>query len=240
MKDLTDHRVIVTGGGQGLGREICLNLAGAGCHVFVADINDKTAREVVDDITHQGGSASALQLDIGDEKSIKSAMEEVRRDGSLDILINNAGVDVTKPIEELSIEEIDRVIRINLRGTFLMSKMALEDMYQQKKGQIVNIASTAAKRAWANASAYHATKWGVVGLSRGLYVEAREHGVKVSTVIPGGMRTPFILDRFPDTPLNKLQDPKNVADVVRFILMQPDDSIIPEVMSLPLMESSWP
>ena len=105
---------------------------------------------------------------------------------------------------------------------------------------IVNIASTAAKRAWANASAYHASKWGLLGLSHALHAEGRPHRVKVTAVVAGGMRTPFLLDRFPELDPEVLQDPANVAETVRFVLTQPDETVIPEVMVLPLRETSWP
>ena len=113
-------------------------------------------------------------------------------------------------------------------------------MRGQGSGRIVNIVSTAAKRAWANASAYHASKWGLLGFSHALHVEARQHGVKVTAVVAGGMRTPFLLDRFPDIDLDTLQDPANVADTVRYVLSQPPDSVIPEIMVLPMRETSWP
>jgi len=113
-------------------------------------------------------------------------------------------------------------------------------MKQRESGHIVNIASTAAKRAWANASAYHASKWGLLGFSHALHVEARPHNVKVTAVIAGGMQTSFILDRFPDTPLDNLQDPKNVADTIRYILTQPAETVIPEVMVVPMRETSYP
>ncbi len=241
MNNLTKKTALVTGGAQGLGKAISTTLATAGAEVFVADIALENAQKTADEITAAGGTASALNLNIADEASMKDYWNRLSSEGKkLDILINNAGVDVTKPIHEISVEEIDRVLNINLRGTFLMTKFALEHMYQNKSGHVVNVASTAAKRAWANASAYHASKWGLIGLSRGLYVEAREYQVKVSVIVPGGMRTPFILERFPDTPLDKLQDPQKVADVIKFILEQPADTIIPEVMVIPMQESSWP
>jgi NADP-dependent 3-hydroxy acid dehydrogenase YdfG len=155
-------------------------------------------------------------------------------------LINNAGIDVTLPIEELAVEDWDRVLRVNLSGPFLMSKYAFPYMKQQGRGHIVNVVSTAAKRAWANASAYHASKWGLLGFSHALHVEARQHNIKVTALVAGGMRTPFLLDRFPDIDVNVLQDPKNVADAVRFVLTQPEETVIPEMMVLPMRETSWP
>jgi short-subunit dehydrogenase len=107
-------------------------------------------------------------------------------------------------------------------------------------GQIVNIASTAAKRAWPNASAYHASKWGLLGLSHALHAELRPHKIKVTAVIAGGMRTPFLLDRFPGIDVSTLQDPVNVANAVKSVLLLPEQTVIPEIMVLPMQESSWP
>ena len=102
------------------------------------------------------------------------------------------------------------------------------------------MASTAARRAWPNASAYHASKWGLMGLSHALHAELRAEGLKVSAVIAGGMRTPFLLDRFPDIDVDTLQDPANVARAVRFVLTQPAETVVPEIMVLPMRETSWP
>src|SRR5690606_21639875 len=134
----------------------------------------------------------------------------------------------------------DRVLDTNLRGPFLLSRLAFAEMKHQGGGHIVNIISTAAKRAWANASAYHASKWGLLGLSHALHVEGREHNIGVTAIVTGGMRTPFLLDRFPDIDVEPLQDPRNVAETIRFVLSQPTGTVIPEVTVLPVRETSWP
>jgi NAD(P)-dependent dehydrogenase (short-subunit alcohol dehydrogenase family) len=157
----------------------------------------------------------------------------------LDVLVNNAAIDKTLPVSELSVADWDRIMAVNLRGPFVMSKVALAQMARQGRGHIVNMASTASKRAWANA-AYHASKWGLLGLSHALHVEGRAQGVKVTAVVAGGMRTPFLLDRFPDLDPGVLQDPKNVAATIRFVLEQPEETVIPEVMVIPMRETSWP
>src|SRR5690606_36659241 len=99
---------------------------------------------------------------------------------------------------------------------FLLTKHGLSHL--APGGHVVNIASTAARRAWPNASAYHASKWGLMGLTHALHAEFRGVGIKVSAVIPGGMRTPFLLHRFPDIDVQLLQDPHNVARAVKFVL----------------------
>jgi NAD(P)-dependent dehydrogenase (short-subunit alcohol dehydrogenase family) len=156
------------------------------------------------------------------------------------VLVNNAGVDYTLPIEELSLNQWDHVMAVNLRAPFVLAKHAARLMQRQGGGHIINIASTAAKRTWPNASAYHASKWGLLGLSHALHAELRPQKIKVSAVIAGGMRTPFLLERFPDIDPGVLQDPANVAKTVRFLLTLPDETVIPEVMVIPMREGSWP
>jgi NAD(P)-dependent dehydrogenase (short-subunit alcohol dehydrogenase family) len=164
----------------------------------------------------------------------------VGRFGHLDILINNAGIDVTCPIEELGVPDWDRVLSVNLRAPFLLSRLAFGRMRAQGGGQIVNIVSTAARRTWANASAYHASKWGLLGLSHALHAEGRPDGIKVSAIVSGGMRTPFLLDRFPDIDESTLQEPSAVAEAIAFVLTRPEPVVVPELMVLPMRETSWP
>jgi NAD(P)-dependent dehydrogenase (short-subunit alcohol dehydrogenase family) len=222
MTSLEGKHALVTGGGRGLGASICKELADAGAKVIAADLNPP---------------ASGLKLDISDEHAVAKAIGALDR---LDILVNNAGVDFTLPIEELSVAQWDQVMRVNLRAPFVLAKHAARLMRTQGGGQIVNVASTAAKRAWPNASAYHASKWGLLGLSHALHAELRPHRIRVSAVVAGGMRTPFLLDRFPGLDPGVLQDPANVAKTVRWLLTLPEESVIPEVMVIPMRESSWP
>jgi NAD(P)-dependent dehydrogenase (short-subunit alcohol dehydrogenase family) len=156
------------------------------------------------------------------------------------VLVNNAGTDVTLPIDELSEADWLRVIGTNLNGPFLLAKHAAAYMRRAGGGHIVNVTSTAAKRAWPNASAYHASKWGLLGLSHALHAELRPHNIRVTAVIAGGMRTPFLLDRFPDLDPAKLQDPMNVATAIRSVLLMPPSTVVPEITVLPMQETSWP
>jgi NAD(P)-dependent dehydrogenase (short-subunit alcohol dehydrogenase family) len=164
----------------------------------------------------------------------------LERMGRLDILVNNAGTDVTLPIDELTEGEWLRVIGTNLNGPFLLAKQAAVQMRRQGSGDIVNITSTAAKRAWPNASAYHASKWGLLGLSHALHAELRPHGIRVTAVVAGGMRTPFLLDRFPDLDPGALQDPADVAQAILGVLLLPRATVVPELTVLPVRETSWP
>ena len=163
-----------------------------------------------------GGSASAWKADVTQEDSIVTVLGHVvERFGRLDAIINNAGVDVTIGIQDLASEDWHRVMATNLSGPFFFAKHGLKHL--ALGGHIINIASTAARRAWPNASAYHASKWGLLGLTQALHAELRGNGIKVSAIIAGGMRTPFLLDRFPDIDVELLQDPVHVAHAVRFV-----------------------
>ncbi len=240
MQELKGKVALVTGAGRGLGEAICHSLAEAGVQVAAADLCAELAAKTARDVRN-GVESAAFTLDVGDENQADRVVRDVvNRFGCLDIVVNNAGTDVTVSVEELQFGDWDRIIRTNLRGPFVMSKTVFPLMRERGGGHIVNIASTAARRVWANASAYHASKWGLLGLSHALHVEGRACGIKVTAVICGGMRTPFLLDRFPDLDPNVLQDPRNVAETVRFVLTQPDETVIPEIMVLPMRESSWP
>ncbi len=240
-RELEGKVAVITGGGRGLGEAIVRELAAAGVTAIVADIRPELVESVVKSVREAGLPVRAAVLDVTDEAAVIRMIDDVWGEfGRLDFLINNAAVDMTLPIEEISTRDWERIMKVNLYGPFLTSKFAMVKMKEQGRGHIVNIASTAAKRTWANASAYHASKWGLLGFSHALHAEARPNNIKLTAVVSGGMKTPFLLDRFPDIDPNNLQDPVNVARTVRFVLSQPDGTVIPEVMVLPMRETSWP
>lgn len=241
MSALEGQVALVTGGSGGLGTAICRMLAAEGATALVADVRVEQAERTAASIRAAGGASEPLALDVTSERSAEEAVRTVlERHGRLDVLVNNAGIDVTEPVDGLTVADWDRILGVNLRGPFLLARLAFPAMRRQRGGQIVNIISTAAKRAWANASAYHASKWGLLGFSHALHVEGRTAGIRVTAVVAGGMRTPFLFDRFPDLDPELLQPPEHVANAVRFALTQPPGTVIPEVMVLPMRETSWP
>lgn len=224
-----------------MGEAVCRSLGEAGARIVVADVQCERAAAMAEKLRHEGIDSLAVSCDVTDPVQAEDALRRaVVHYGPIDILVNNAAIDRTVPIEELTAEEWDRIITTNLSGPFLLSKLVLPSMKQRRGGHIVNIVSTASKRAWANASAYHASKWGLLGFSHALHVEARPHQVKVLAVVSGGMRTPFLLDRFSDLDPGVLQDPRNVADTIRCLLQLPAETVVPEVMVIPMRETSWP
>jgi NAD(P)-dependent dehydrogenase (short-subunit alcohol dehydrogenase family) len=237
--------VLITGAGSGLGEATAHAFARAGSAVVSIDINQEAVERVSRDLGRFDVEAVAMQCDVSDARAVfRTIAAVVDRFGRLDVVVNNAAIDHTVSVDEMTVEQWDQVIGVNLRGPFLVAKAALVAMRRQRSGHIVNVASTAATRAWANAAAYHASKWGLVGFSRGLGVEGRSDGIRVTTIIPGGMRTRFF-DRFieqgiPMPEEENLQDPANVAELILCAVRMPRDSVLQEMIVTPLTETSWP
>jgi NAD(P)-dependent dehydrogenase (short-subunit alcohol dehydrogenase family) len=244
-QDLKGKVVLVTGAGSGLGEATAHAFDRRGCAVACVDVNLAAAERVSRDLAALDAPSVALRCDVRDAEAVFRTVEEVvGRHGRLDVVVNNAAVDHTVSVADMTVEQWDQELGVNLRGPFLVSKAAFPVMQRQRAGHIVNIASTAASRAWANAAAYHASKWGIVGFSRSLGVEGRPHGIRVTTIVPGGMRTHFF-DRFRDQGIpmpdeSNLQDPANVAEVIVFAVCMPAGSALQEVIVTPITETSWP
>jgi NAD(P)-dependent dehydrogenase (short-subunit alcohol dehydrogenase family) len=237
--------VLVTGAGSGLGEATARLFAESGHAVACVDVNAAAAQRVAHDLGGPDGGAIALECDVRNAEAVEMVIQDaVAEFGRLDVLVNNAAVDHTVAIEEMTVEQWDQVLDVNLRAAFLTARAVMPVMKRQGGGHIVNIASTAATRAWSNAAAYHASKWGLIGFSRALGVEGRPYGIRTTTVIPGGMRTHFF-DRFreqgiPMPESENLQDPANVARVILFATQVPPESALQEVMITPVTETSWP
>jgi NAD(P)-dependent dehydrogenase (short-subunit alcohol dehydrogenase family) len=237
--------VLVTGAGSGLGEATARAFAAENCMIACVDVNKNAVERVSRSLEEQDVRSMALVCDVSNAEAVFNTVKIVGEQfARLDIVVNCAAIDHTLSVTEMTVEQWDQVINVNLRGPFLFAKAALPLMQRQRGGHIINIASTAATRAWANAAAYHASKWGLVGFSRGLGVEGREDGIRVTTIIPGGMNTHFF-DRFHEQGIpmpdeKNLQDPANVAATIVFAAQVPPESAVQEVIITPITETSWP
>jgi len=241
LLSLKEKSILITGAGSGLGAILSEQLAVDGASVMLADINEEHAEQQANRLAQRGYCADAIHCDVGNPDDAENAVHKtIARFGRIDVLINNAGMDVTCSLCEIEIAQWERVLRTNLHGPFLMARAAARHMMGQGEGTIVNITSTAAKRAWPNACAYHASKTGLLGLSHALHAELRPAGIKVMAVVCGGMSTPFILERFPEIDRGTLQEPGNVALAISQLLQLPVHTVVPEVTVLPMRETSWP
>jgi NAD(P)-dependent dehydrogenase (short-subunit alcohol dehydrogenase family) len=242
---LTGKVVLITGAGSGLGEATARAFAAQKTHVVCVDLNKAAVERVAAELETQDARSIALGCDVSNAEAVFSTVQAVvDRLGSLDIVVNCAAIDHTVSVEEMSVEQWDQVMGVNLRGPFLFAKAAWPTMKQNHYGHIFNVASTAALRSWANASAYHATKRGLIGFGQGLGVEGRPHGIRVTTIIPGGMNTHFF-DRFVEQGIpmpdpKNLQSPDTVANAIVFAAQQPTESAIQEMLITPFTETSWP
>jgi NAD(P)-dependent dehydrogenase (short-subunit alcohol dehydrogenase family) len=237
--------VLITGAGSGLGEATARAFAAVGATIAAVDINQAAIEQVCADLGKQDAQAQSFVCDVSNADAVSATVQAVgERFGRVDILVNCAAVDYTYSVEEMSVEQWDKAMAINLRAPFLFAKAAFPWMRRQQYGHIINIGSTASLRAWANASVYHASKWGLLGFGRGLGVEGRADGIRVTTIIPGGMRTHFF-DRFKEQGIpmpdpENLQDPATVANAIVYAVQVPRESALQEMLITPMNETSWP
>jgi NAD(P)-dependent dehydrogenase (short-subunit alcohol dehydrogenase family) len=188
-----DGRVaVVTGGGSGLGAAISKGLAQAGAAVAVVDVNEDGAAATVTTVVEQGGRAVSLPCDVTDKRQVDALADRVVDElGRADILVNSAGSAFRAPAEDFPEEEFDRIIALNLKGTYLPCQAFGRKMLAQRSGSIVNMASIGAFIAYAHASAYNASKGGVLNLTRILALEWVDRGVRVNAIAPGLCDSPL-------------------------------------------------
>ena len=221
---------IVTGASSGLGAATADAIAMAGGTPVVFDINER------------GRRGDFYNVDVADSESVRQAVDTVeQRFGGLSGVIANAGIDACGPFDKVPFADWERVIRVNLIGAAALVRAALPYL-KASRGRIVTVASTLGLRALSDASAYCASKFGVVGFTRALSAELRGQ-VGVTLLLPGGMRTSFFDGRDPQYkpgPDAGLNDPAEVARAIVFALSQPPGCDVREMLICPSTETSWP
>ena len=206
---IKDKVAIITGAGQGIGAEIAKVFASRGANVAINDVNQQTANKTVEEITSLGGNAKYFPADVTNEKEVNSMVSDiVQAFGSLDILVNNAGIMATSKTDELTVENWDRTLSINLKGTFICCKAVLGIMKEKKSGKIINISSLAGESGGITVAAdYSASKAGMLALTKKLALEVAEFNINVNAIAPGTTKTPMIdsmSDEERDTLANKI------------------------------------
>lgn len=195
LLDLSGKTSIVTGGALGIGRAIAMRLAEAGANVVIADVNQQEAEQVVSESSGNGWHAKAVQADVSSEESVKRMIQEaVDAHGGLDILVNNAGIYPSIPVLNMTFQDFERVLHVNLVGAFLATKYAAERMIAQGKGgKIINITSIDAIHPSAvGLAAYDASKHGLWGFTKNVALELAPHKIWVNAIAPGAVSTPGV------------------------------------------------
>jgi NAD(P)-dependent dehydrogenase (short-subunit alcohol dehydrogenase family) len=189
MFDLTGKRALVVGAGSGMGEAGAHGLAAFGAHVFCADVDEEAAEETAEEIRSEGGKGEALGLDMTDSNSVQSAPERVG--GVPDVLVSTPSINVRKPLLEITDEEFDRVVDLNLKGTFRLIREFGRGMAQRGSGSIIAFSSFRAQVVEPGQGVYAATKAGTVQMLRALAAELGPRGVRVNAIAPGVVETPL-------------------------------------------------
>jgi NAD(P)-dependent dehydrogenase (short-subunit alcohol dehydrogenase family) len=235
---LSDKTAIVTGARRGIGRAIALALAREGANVVVSDISQKDCQKVVDEIERMGRRGLALKCDVSSSDDVEAMIRRtVAEFGRLDILVNNAGIIAYKPFLELTDEDWDKTLNVNLKGQFLCARAAGRDMVKNKKGRIINIASISSGGcgiAFPLIAHYTASKGGVVALTEALALELTPQGINVNAICPGAIDTDMakgakesgqlaqVLARIPK---GRLGQPEDIASLAVFLASEESDYI---------------
>jgi 3-oxoacyl-[acyl-carrier protein] reductase len=218
---------IVTGASKGIGRSIALSLSKAGVKVVLAARHEKDLDGVQAELRSAGGTGVSVTTDVSDEHQVMNlAQKTIEEFGKIDILINNAGYGIFSKVLETETRDFDGMVSVNLRGVFLACKAVLPTMIEQKRGEIINIASLAGKNSFVGGATYSATKWGLIGFSRSLMLEVREFNIRVVSICPGSVNTNFS-NHSKDS--EKIIQPQDVADTVLFALTMPARSNVSEI-----------
>lgn len=189
---LKDRVAIVTGGGKGIGEEICLGLSKEGAKIVIAEIDIENSEKIIKKIQDKGSEAIVVKTNVSDENSINNMVNEaIKKFSKIDILINNAGVRHVKKLINHTKKDWDEMIAVNLTGPYLSCKAVIPHMIKQGKGKIINFGSIASFMGRPDRVGYVAAKSGILGLTRALAVDLTGKNINVNTICPGLISTPF-------------------------------------------------
>jgi 2-dehydro-3-deoxy-D-gluconate 5-dehydrogenase len=236
---------LITGAGRGIGRTAALGLAAAGAHVAAADVDLDGAEETARQVRARGGAGRAVRLDVGRPESVAAGVDQAAGGlGRLDVLVNNAGINLVKPTDAITPEEWERVVRVNLTGVFLCSQAAARLMRRHGGGRIINMASIygLVGSVVHSASPYAATKGGVVNLTRALAVEWAKDGIRVNALAPGYVRTELTQERIDEptyrarvlerTPLGRVLEPRHLIGALLFLASRASEGVTGHVLAV--------
>lgn len=230
---MSEKVALVTGAAAGIGAAICRRLARENIAVGVLDINIDDATKVASEIESQGGKAIALQASVADRVQVTAAVDKLRDAfGPVTIVVNNAGITGWVPFEEITDEAWDRMMEINLKGTFIVTQVALPDMKAAKWGRIVNISSSSAQSGTATMAHYSASKGGVISLTRTLALELGPLGITVNNIPPASIAGTVMFEATKDKmpmpveaivkmlPVRRIGEPEDIANACAWLVSE--------------------
>ncbi|KMK75155.1 3-ketoacyl-ACP reductase [Alkalihalobacillus pseudalcaliphilus] len=216
MQDLRGKTALITGAGRGIGRATALALAAEGIHIGLIGRTMEKLEKVAEELNQYDINVSAAAADVSDLAAMEAAFSHIRNDlGTIDILINNAGIAKFGGFLDLSPEEWQSIIDVNLKGVYNATRLALPEMLDKKSGDIINISSTAGTKGAPVTSAYSASKFAVMGLTESLMLEVRKHNVRVSALTPSTVSTDLAFENnLTDGNPEKAMQPEDLAELI--------------------------
>jgi hypothetical protein len=226
-QDFEGKLAFVTGAGSGIGAATSKLLAARGARVAVADINVDAVTRIASEIERDGGYALPVRIDVADPASVEEAVAKATRDGGLDLAVNAAGITgALAPCADHGVADWQRIVGVNLTGTFLCMRAQIAAMLRQGGGAIVNVSSIMGSHALPGTAAYAASKHGVEGLTKAAALDYAKQGIRINAVAPGYVDTPMIAGRKPAVeekivamhPIGRIAEPEEIAKVIAFLL----------------------
>lgn len=216
MQTLKGKTALITGAGRGIGRATAIALAKEGVNIGLLGRTIENLEKAADELSQYDVNVSAAAADVADLEAVTHAVEHIKSDlGSVDILINNAGIAKFGGFLELSPEEWESIIQVNLMGVYNVTRAVLPEMIEQKSGDIINIASTAGQKGAPVTSAYSASKFAVLGLTESLMLEVRKHNIRVSALTPSTVATDLAIEtNLTDGNPEKVMQPEDLAELI--------------------------
>ncbi len=234
---LQNQVAIITGASRGIGREIAQYLSKEKVRLSLVARSTSELQHLARELNQKGGHAIGIQADVSDAAAVEAVIGQTLREfRHIDILINNAGIGIFKPAEAIQESEWDRMMDVNVKGSFLMSKGVIPHMRSRKQGHIINIASHASRRTFEQGGVYCASKYAQDAFSSVLRKEVRKYGIKVSSIYPGQVDTYFNNAKQPQLNSKEWLKPSDVADSVVYILKAPSRVAIDEIVINPISE----
>ena len=234
--DLSGKRALITGSGRGIGFTLARGLAQAGCTIILNDIEEQRLGDSVALLQSEGFTAHAARFDVRNELEIEEAVRRIQQDiGSIDVLVNNAGIQIRAPLETFALDDWRRLMDINLTGAFLVAKAVVQGMIQRRAGKILNICSIQSELARPTIAPYTAAKGGLKNLTKGMATDWGKYNIQVNGIAPGYFKTEMTKSLYEDAkfdawlcarvPANRWGDPSELTGAAIFLSSRASDYV---------------
>lgn len=222
--------ILITGASKGIGRVIALKMAEHKVRLVIVARNKDLLAELQKEIEALGSKCFSIDTDLTQTGNILKVIDSaIAKFGTLDVLINNAGMAISKPISDTSEEEWDHIMQLNAKVPFFLSKTAIPYLAKSTRGTVINISSVVGRKGYVNQAAYASSKHALTGFTKVLSEEVKSMGIRVHLISPGGVATEMVTTMRPDIDATSLIQPEEIAQIVEFLVFSQGQSVIDEI-----------